>query len=151
MTLDLGIVNPAFCVIDVTELEETIKLDLVKLEKDNWKVAPYTKIQKLIDEYNPDEVYVETQGRRSKISGYGIFILGYCLGKNKKFSFVTPITHGLKIKDYKERKNYSINLFKENLNTYGLKNKYSKYENKLDDIADAFNMALREVKLKFDI
>ncbi|AKR04248.1 RuvC [Salmon gill poxvirus] len=145
MTIDPGKINPAFCVMDLNISTKTITL--VSLSKDCWAKNYDKQIGYVLTVFAPDYVYVEQQPKyaNSQVRKYGFFIQGVCWARDIKYKQCKPYFWGKGVKDYKERKRRSISEFLESLKILKLNFNYEKYINKLDDIADAFNMNLRNV------
>lgn len=143
LTIDPGTYNPAICVMDLNI--QTRELELVFLEKDNW--TNYKKqIPMILNHFVPDFVFVEFQPNRSTtIRKYGHFIEGFCAARGMCFGLCAPIAYKKGLKKYGDRKKYSIELFLETIRELKLNFTYEKYKSKLDDIADAFNMNIRNI------
>lgn len=91
-------------------------------------------------------VNIEKQPYQSSISSNMRYVQGYLTALGATVVVKLPITHGLKISSYKERKQYSVQQAVERLNSNEIKNQDGLMvslmsDKRKHDIADGFNLA----------
>ena len=91
-------------------------------------------------------VSIERQPHNSVISSNMRYVQGYLTGIGAKVSVKMPMTYRMKISTHKERKEYSLSVALERLNSSKIKNPHVLYEAirndvRKHDIADGFNLA----------
>ena len=148
LTFDIGSVNIGVSIAYVHKNTKDLSIIGKKIVWKNWKTEINNTILTLIDDYklskNDTMIFIERQISINNIKIMS-YIEGFFNALNFKIKLLSPVSRGQKLAKRIDRKKYSLNLLKDIIPSFYIKDIPNKINYKYHDVADCMMLSLIEI------